>query len=384
MWQYGILHFVVLFAAYYTFGFLWGTVSLILFVYVTDYILDILGYQRLITGDLIMSYEIPNRNHNIGGYFIMKKIEFGEFREEFYQRGIMNIRKLRQIQISRFGIKFWKDIDPKIAKNQLIKCEENIKTQEDWINYSNRLMQEYMDYSKPLWEFHLVENYSGDLSAVIVRMHHSFTDGVGFVAMMSWVNDDKYKIKMDKKFHEPSLIQKLIICLCTPYIIVWWLWRNMHVNSDLNSAKWNDLKGKDKFKTNFYISELIPFEDIQKWYKKFKNTTFNDYIVGMLSMGVKKWLKQNNVENTSKVLMVIPINMRGLPSNIKELKLGNYITGMKFELQLKDEINEAIKYSKIEVKDRLNPIQMMALSNFVGFLNFWPEAISKYIFSWFL
>ena len=183
MWKNGIWHWMTLVIIYYVLGWIWATIALILISYLIDWILDLIGLERLITGDLSMSYEIPNRNHNIGGYFIMKKIKFGEFREEFYQRGIMNIRKLRQIQISRFGIKFWKDIDPKVAKNQLIKCEENIKTQEDWINYSNRLMQEYMDYSKPLWEFHLVENYSEDLSAVFVRMHHSFTDGVGFVLL---------------------------------------------------------------------------------------------------------------------------------------------------------------------------------------------------------
>ena len=76
-----------------------------------------------------------------------------------------------------------------------------------------------MDYSKPLWEFHLVEDFSDDLSAVIVRMHHAFTDGVGFVSMMSCMNDDKFKLKIDKKFPEPSLFQKFIFLLLTPYII---------------------------------------------------------------------------------------------------------------------------------------------------------------------
>ena len=117
VWRYGIGHLAILMTIYYLLGWLKGLFALIVIIYAVDYLLDVFGYQRLNTGDFFMSYEIPNRNHNIGGYFIMKKIEFEKFREEFYKRAVLNIRKLRQIQISSYGIKLWKDIDPKEAKN---------------------------------------------------------------------------------------------------------------------------------------------------------------------------------------------------------------------------------------------------------------------------
>ena len=204
---------------YYLLGWLKRLFALIVIIYAAEYFLDVFGYQRLNTGDLFMSYEIPNRNHNIGGYFIMKKIEFEMFREEFYKRAVLNIRKLRQIQISSYGIKLWKDIDPKEAIKQLIKCDDIIKTQNDCINYSNKLMQEYMDYSKPLWEFHLVESYTEDLSVVIFRMHHSFSDGVGFVSLMSCINDDQFKTKINKAFKEPSLWLKIIVTIIAPFVL---------------------------------------------------------------------------------------------------------------------------------------------------------------------
>jgi len=42
-----------------------------------------------------------------------------------------------------------------------------------------------MPKDKPQWEMHLCEDYSKDTSVLFMRMHHSFTDGVGYVSMMS-------------------------------------------------------------------------------------------------------------------------------------------------------------------------------------------------------
>ena len=112
----------------------------------------------------------------------------------------------------------FKCIDPKIAKNQFMKWKENIKTRDDYINYSKILIREHMDYSKPLWEFHVIENYSDDMSDVIFRMHHSLSDGVGFVSMMSCVNDDKFSLKINKEFTQLNFFQRLILTVWSPFI----------------------------------------------------------------------------------------------------------------------------------------------------------------------
>ena len=109
MLQYGVLHITALSISYYLFGWIWGTVALIVFAYALGCILDLLGYQKMTFTDNLFTSELPNRYHNIVGFFSMEKIEFGEFKEEFYRRGILKIRRLRQIQINKFGIKFWKD-----------------------------------------------------------------------------------------------------------------------------------------------------------------------------------------------------------------------------------------------------------------------------------
>ena len=78
--------------------------------------------------------------------------------------------------------------------------------------------------------------------------------------------------------------------------------------------------------------------------------------------------------------MLIPINMRGLPSNIQELKLGNYVTAIKFELPLHKNIQSAIKSAKNAIRDYLNPILLRVLNNFSKFWEWMPIVLSKKAF----
>ena len=89
--------------------------------------LDLFGYIRLSSGDLLTTFEGPNQNHNCGGYFIMKKITFEELRQTVYKKIILNIRKASMIQIKRFGFKLWKDIDKEKALNQILLWNYKIK-----------------------------------------------------------------------------------------------------------------------------------------------------------------------------------------------------------------------------------------------------------------
>jgi len=50
------------------------------------------------------------------------------------------------------------------------------------------LMSSPLDYSKPLWQFHLVENY-GEGSAIIARIHHSIADGLALIYVLLSLTD---------------------------------------------------------------------------------------------------------------------------------------------------------------------------------------------------
>ena len=53
----------------------------------------------------------------------------------------------------------------------------------------SNLMSMPMDFSKPLWQFHLVENYQGG-SVLISRLHHCIADGIALVRVMLSMTDE--------------------------------------------------------------------------------------------------------------------------------------------------------------------------------------------------
>jgi len=54
----------------------------------------------------------------------------------------------------------------------------------------NDLMSSPLDFSKPLWQFHLVENY-GPGCALVCRLHHSIADGIALVRVLLALTDDE-------------------------------------------------------------------------------------------------------------------------------------------------------------------------------------------------
>ena len=52
----------------------------------------------------------------------------------------------------------------------------------------SELMATPLDPSKPMWQFHLVEGYEGG-SAVVVRIHHCYADGIALIQVMLSMTD---------------------------------------------------------------------------------------------------------------------------------------------------------------------------------------------------
>ena len=52
------------------------------------------------------------------------------------------------------------------------------------------LMSQPLDFSKPLWQFHLVDGYDGR-SALLIRLHHCIADGIALIQVMLSLTDSE-------------------------------------------------------------------------------------------------------------------------------------------------------------------------------------------------
>lgn len=128
------------------------------------------------------------------------------------------------------------------------------------------------------------------------------------------------------------------------------------------------------------MSDFISFSDIQKCYKRFPKTTFNDYMLGMISKSFDKWFKSYNIQGANKILATIPINMRPIPKDISEFKPGNHITAVKFELPIHDNIQNGIDGAQNAMKSLKDEDFIKSMDNFFKIIPIMPEFLSKYIY----
>jgi diacylglycerol O-acyltransferase / wax synthase len=59
----------------------------------------------------------------------------------------------------------------------------------------SELMSVPLDFSKPLWHIHVIDNYKGG-SVVLTRVHHSIADGIALVRVMLSLTDESPNAKM--------------------------------------------------------------------------------------------------------------------------------------------------------------------------------------------
>ncbi|NBC16806.1 MAG: wax ester/triacylglycerol synthase family O-acyltransferase [Bacteroidetes bacterium] len=108
--------------------------------------------------------------------------------------------RFRQRVRNRRGTPYWEfdphfDIDLHVHRTALPGAGGKPELQE----LSSDLMSTPLDFSKPLWQMHLVENYNGG-SVVIVRMHHCIGDGIALIHVM---------ISLADEYFDPSRVPSL-------------------------------------------------------------------------------------------------------------------------------------------------------------------------------
>jgi WS/DGAT/MGAT family acyltransferase len=98
-------------------------------------------------------------------------------------------RRFRQRAVDLPGQSFWEydkdfDLNWHVRRSALPGAAGKAELQE----FVSQLGSTPLDKSKPLWQFHLIENYQGG-SALVSRIHHCYADGIALVQVMLSLTD---------------------------------------------------------------------------------------------------------------------------------------------------------------------------------------------------
>lgn len=137
--------------------------------------------------------EDPTNLMMITGIFIFDgTIDFERLKATLDVRFVKRFRRFRQRVVakrSRFGRPYWED-DPNFdlsvhLRRIALPAPGDHQALQELVS---DFMSTPLDFSKPLWQMHLVEGYEGG-SVLLVRLHHCIADGIALVQVMLSLTD---------------------------------------------------------------------------------------------------------------------------------------------------------------------------------------------------
>jgi diacylglycerol O-acyltransferase len=114
------------------------------------------------------------------------------FDEKVAYNDLKKIIEGRWLKFARFRQKatqdptgaWWVDDDEFDIKRHLTRHKLPGKAgKKELQDLCSELASKALDFNRPLWHFHLVENYNGG-SAIITRIHHCYADGIALIGVM--------------------------------------------------------------------------------------------------------------------------------------------------------------------------------------------------------
>lgn len=266
------------------------------------------------------------------------------------------------------------------------------------------LMSTPLDFSKPLWQFHLVENYA-DGCALICRLHHSMADGLALVQVLLSLADNA-TMDVEMELGNENGARKRGGLLTTPFRLA----RRGAKLVNQVTARVRDpqklretalfgasgtvalgkllLIGPDDatlFKGPVGVmkraawSKPLSLTDV-KFVSKALGATINDILVSSVAGALRRYLETRGQDTTDlNVRAMVPVNLRA-PSKLDLEHLGNQF-GLVF-LDLPVGIREPIERMSV-LKERMDYIkrtpEALVAFGILGVIGATPSAVEKVI-----
>ncbi len=287
-----------------------------------------------------------------------KKASYKQLVETIRQR-FLSFRRFRQKAVVNSSGAFWElDEDFEIRGHVRRVALPGKADQQELEEYVSDLASTALDPSRPLWQFHFVENYLGG-PVVVTRIHHCYADGIALVQvflsltdpkpgpLQSAPNPDEWKRKrvsesgifqrllepardgMDFAVHlSQKMLEEALQMVMHPEKAGQLLSEAGELARELSTALTlpNDpktlLKGRLGVRKRVAWADPIPLDDV-KALSKSLGCTVNDVLIAAVSGAFRSYLLANGGEQgtAAEIRATVPVNLRPL-EHAKEL--GNH------------------------------------------------------------
>ena len=152
---------------------------------------SVLGRERMTGVDTAwLRMEHPTNLMMIVGVMVFeKKLSFAKLQTTLEQRFLTFPRFKQKAVQDPTGA--WWDTDKNFDLKHHLKRDKlpGKGSKKDLQDYMSKMASEPLDFTKPLWQFHLIQDYQGG-SALVSRIHHCYADGVALIRVMLSLTGD--------------------------------------------------------------------------------------------------------------------------------------------------------------------------------------------------
>ena len=284
-----------------------------------------------------------------------------------------NYPRFTQTVATRFGIPYWvEDQHFDIRKHIELESWEHEATREELQNYIAGMANVPLDPSRPLWHMHVIDRVQGG-HAIVFRVHHSLTDGLGLVHVLNHLTDDN-----DAHGKTPSHIGHPLIAKPAPTRMCSylnkasrWLKIGFHVArlSVQPSDEKTQLKAPMSVEKKLIWLPPLPMGQVRAISKRV-GVTLNDLWVGAVSGALRRYLAERGEQVNGKALRAaVTFNLR---EKANAYQLGNEFGLVAVDLPTNhDDANLRLSESSrrmTAVKRSQQPRATMVFLSIVAFL----------------
>ena len=143
--------------------------------------------------------EHPTNLMMIVGIMVFKeKLDFKKLKATLEQRFLAYPRFSQKAVQDPTGA-YWEDDNNFDIKNHIKKAKLPGRAgKKELQDYVSEMASVGLDFTKPLWQFHLIENYHGGGSALLTRIHHCYADGIALISVMLAMTADNAAASLAK------------------------------------------------------------------------------------------------------------------------------------------------------------------------------------------
>jgi len=331
------------------------------------------------------------------------------------EKRLLTYNRFKQRVIHENGKPYWED-DPHFdLDNHLHRIALPGKAdKEELQTLTSDLSSTPLDFSKPLWQFHLIDNYQLNNqhkgTALIIRIHHCIADGLALVRVMLSMTDDtptqKEPIPQTKPNSPadnhilPHLLEPARNLLYATFHIGQELLKEgqevvKHPSHLLDIAKEglsigseitriglipDDskalLKGELSGRKNVAWADPLELEHVRETAHALGGT-INDVLLCVASSAIRKYLQETKKEpNGSIIHVAVPCNLRPLDQPIKTLgnQFGLVIVALPVGLETAISRFKAVKQTMQELK---HSYQAQLFFGLLGVLGKGPSVLEQ-------